>query len=172
MKKLLSLAIILLALGAVLAACSPSENEPPVVLTEYFSDNGYKLSYPEELTPSSFSREIDFVVLDNITGTTVTVQTADKKEGVLSIGEDDFSEMVKAEGLGEIEISAFEQREQNGMPALVVMYTYNENELTRVIYESDDKLYYATYTELPGTGDRVRSRFIPIIYSLAENSAE
>lgn len=170
MKKILSLVLVSLICFSALAACAPAEKEPPVELTEYSSENGYVLSYPEDLTPSSFSKEIDFVVMDAYTGTTVTVQTSDKKTDVLSLDKEEFSDMAKAEGLGDIEISAFEQREQNGIPALVVMYTYNENELTRVIYAAEDKTYFATYTELPGTSEKIRERFIPIIYSLSLNS--
>ncbi|MBQ9986549.1 MAG: hypothetical protein IJP38_09650 [Oscillospiraceae bacterium] len=172
MKKLLSLALALLLSSMLLAACSPADDTPPAELVTFSSENGYELAYPSDLEPTSFSKEIDFVVMDSHSGTTVTVQSSAKQSGITDISEKAFAEMVAAEGMADIDISAFEKREQNGIPALVVMYTYNENEITRVIYDAPDKTYLATYTELPGTVDRIRAGFIPIIYSLSLDSSK
>lgn len=165
MKK--TLPIILALMLILFAGCtsSPIKNDG-AELTTYSSDNGYTLSYPVGYEPTSLSSSIDFVIMDEITGSTVTVLASAHEENVLDITEEDFSEQKKAAGMNNIKIKSFEFKTINDTPALVATYKYNENNVTEIIYDASDNTYYATYTELPGTSERLSNELLSVIYSL------
>lgn len=164
MKK--TLPIILALMLILFAGCtsSPIKNDG-AELTTYSSDNGYTVSYPVGYEPTSLSSSIDFVIMDEVTGSTVTVFASAHKENVLDITEEDFSEQKKSEGIN-IRIKSFEFKTINDTPALVATYKYNENNVTEIIYDASDNTYYTTYTELPGTSERLSSELLSVIYSL------
>lgn len=164
MKK--TLPIILALMLILFAGCtsSPIKNDG-AELTTYSSDNGYTVSYPVGYEPTSLSSSIDFVIMDEVTGSAVTVFASAHKENVLDITEEDFSEQKKSEGIN-IRIKSFEFKTINDTPALVATYKYNENNVTEIIYDASDNTYYATYTELPGTSERLSSELLSVIYSL------
>ena len=134
-------------------------------IKNYSSDNGYTVTYPAVYEPSVMSDEIDFVVLDENSGSTVNIQSTDKQANVLPITKEEFSAKLLEEGM-EIDILSVAEKTINETPALEVFYKYNENIITQIIYDASDKTYTATYTQLPGTNERVRTELGSIIYSL------
>lgn len=163
MKKKLSLILALMLI--MLTGCGDTAEVPePEELSVFFSENGYSVSYPAGYSPSALSGDIDFVVMDEISGTTVTILTAET-DGAGDITEAQFEAEKSAEGM-DIDVLTFEQKTINEIPALEVTYEYNESLVTEIIYTAESSVYRATYTELPGTSSDVRAEMTAIINSL------
>lgn len=161
MKKTLA---FLFVFSLLFSACGDTSSPTDVPLSSFASQNGYEITYPEAFSPVSLSADIDFVVMDDNTGSSVTVLT-EKVESADNITEKSFREEKLADGM-DIRISAFEQKEINGLPAYEVTYKYNENTVTEIIYMAEKCTYRVTYTELPGTSDELYEKMIAIITSL------
>lgn len=164
MEKKLSLILALMLI--LLAGCGdiaePSEADE---LSVFVSDNGYSVSYPADCTPSALSGNIDFVVMDETSGTTVTILTTVPEDGAGDLTEAQFEDEKNADGM-DIDILSFEQKTINEIPALEVTYEYNESMVTEILYTAESAIYRATYTELPGTSATVRAEMTAIINSL------
>lgn len=161
MKKIL---VFLFVFSLILSACGDASSPADVPLSSFTSHNGYEVTYPDTLSPVSLSSDIDFVVMDDNTGSSVTVLT-EKAESVGDITEKSFREDKLADGM-DVRINSFEQKEINGLPAYEVTYKYNENSVTEIIYMAEKCIYRTTYTELPGTSDKLHEQMIAIITSL------
>ena len=164
MKKFLSAALIFMMFSALLCGCADNEPERDALLT-FSSDHGYTVSYPEGYTPTSLSSDIDFVIMDETTGTNVNIVSQVREGDVLNITDEQFVEYMKNEGM-DIELMAFEFKTVNETPALVTIYKYKESEITQVLYDASDNTYVATYTEMPGTPLDVCGDLLSVIYSL------
>lgn len=161
MKKI---SVLLLIFSLIFAACGNTASREETTLISFTSQNGYKLRYPHALSPVSLSADIDFVIMDDNTGSSVTVMT-ETPENTDDITEKSFREDKLADGM-DIRIDSFEEKEINGLPAYEVTYKYNENTVTEIVYISKRHIYRATYTELPGTSDKLREQMTAIIASL------
>lgn len=161
MKKI---SVLLLVFTLLFAACgnTPSQEETP--LLSFTSRNGYEITYPDTFSPVSLSSDIDFVVMDENTGSSVTVMTENTEISDI-LSEESFREEKLADGM-DIRISAFEKKDINGLPAYEVTYKYNENTVTEIMYIAKKHVYHATYTELPGTSDKLHGQMTAIISSL------
>jgi len=164
MKRIIRTVILTISLLALFAGCA-AEVAPEVELAEFNSDYGYSVMYPADLTPTSLSSNIDFVVMDEKTATTVSIEILEKLDSFSSLTEDDFVDEFIKEDL-DIKIFSFEHTTINGMDAIIAKYPYKESEVTNIVYNAPDHLYHASYTELPGTSGKVREEFGAIIYSL------
>ncbi len=161
MKKI---SAFLLTFSLFLSACGDASSPANVPLSSFTSQNGYEITYPDTLSPVSLSSDIDFVVMDDNTGSSVTIMTENTKDAG-DITEKSFREDKLSDGM-DIKIISFEQKEINGLPAYEVAYKYNENTVTEIIYMAERHIYRATYTELPGTSDKLHDQMIAIITSL------
>ncbi len=158
--------MFLLAFTFLFSACgdhAPQDEEAPAL---FASQNGYEISYPASLSPVSLSSDIDFVIMDENTGSSVTVLTEDVTSSK-DITEKSFREEKLSDGM-DIEILSFEQKTVNELPAYEVTYKYNENTVTEIIYMASKRIFRATYTELPGTSDKIHNDMTAIISSLCE----
>lgn len=164
MKKFLSIILILLMLSAILCGCADNEPEKSDMVT-FSSDHGYTVSYPASYTPTSLSSDIDFVIMDETTGSNVNILSRVSEGNVLDFTEEEFVSVMEEDGM-DIELMVFEFKTVNETPALVATYKYKENEITQIIYDASDNTYYATYTELPGTSVKVSGEMLTVIYSL------
>ena len=161
MKKI---SVFLLVFSLIFAACGDTSSREETTLIPFTSQNGYKITYPHTLSPVSLSSDIDFVVMDENTGSSVTVMT-ENADNTKDLTEESFREEKLSDGM-DITITAFAQKDINGIPANEVTYKYNENTVTEIIYMSTKHIYRATYTELPGTSDELREQMTAIIASL------
>ncbi len=161
MKKI---SVFLLVFSLLFSACGNAVSREEATLISFTSQNGYKITYPHALSPVSLSADIDFVIMDDNTGSSVTVMT-ETPENTDDITEKSFREDKLADGM-DIRIDSFEEKEINGLPAYEVTYKYNENTVTEIVYISKRHIYRATYTELPGTPDKLREQMTAIIASL------
>lgn len=161
MKKILSI-VLAVALTFTLFACAPESSE----LTTYSSDNGYCVEYPENYTVSHLGSEIDFVIMDEETGTNVTILRTEKQNGVSDMDESDFVSMMKNEGYDDVELSSFEAKKLNSIPCIVAEFFVKETKIKKVIYDASDNTYIATLTVLPGTSDGVTAELDKVIFSL------
>ncbi|MBQ4316356.1 MAG: hypothetical protein IJC42_03555 [Oscillospiraceae bacterium] len=161
MKKI---SILLLVFSLLFTACSNTVSREDTTLIPFTSQNGYEITYPDTLSPVSLSSDIDFVVMDDNTGSSVTVMT-ENTEDAGDITEKSFCDGKLSDGM-DIKITSFEQKEINGLPAYEVTYKYKENTVTEIIYMAQKCIYRATYTELPGTSDKLHEQMIAIITSL------
>ena len=162
MKRKIAIILAALLIASLLASCAGGGKEIAKVMTEYESRNGYTVSYPEEYEPSSLSHDVDFVIMDSVSGSSATIQT---KRNVDEITEEGFIEEMASDGM-EIEIESFETELIGENEATVISYTYNENEITEVIYFVGKKAYFATYTELPGAHSEFSKDMLGVIRSL------
>ena len=162
MKKQIAIILSALLIASLLAACAGGEAAPSKVMTEYDSKNGYTVSYPEEYEPSALAHDVDFVIMDSVSGSSVTIQT---KRKVGEITEESFIEDMASDGM-EIKVESFATELIGEKEVIVVSYTYNENEITEIIYFSGKKAYFATYTELPGAHSDFRNDMLGVIRSL------
>ena len=162
MKKQIAIILSALLIASLLGACAGGETVPTKVMAEFDSLNGYTVSYPEEYEPSSLSHDIDFVIMDSVSGSTATIHT---KRNVGEITEESFVADMAADGM-EIDVDSFSTELIGENEATVVSYTYNENEITEVIYFSGKKAFFATYTELPGAHSEFRKDMLGVIRSL------
>ncbi len=161
MKKI---SVFLLVFSLVFSACGSTASREEATLISFTSQNGYEISYPDMFSPVSLSADIDFVVMDDNTGSSVTVLT-ESPESAGDITEESFCEDKLADGM-DIRITSFEQKDINGLPAYKVTYKYNENTVTEIVYMAKKHIYRATYTELPGTSDKLSGQMTAIITSL------
>ncbi len=161
MKKVIS-AVLAIILVCALCACAPTSSK----LTTYSSDNGYCVEYPENYTVSHLGSEIDFVIMDEATGTNVTVLRTEKQEDVSDIDERTFVSMMKDEGYDDIELSSFETKTLNSIPCIVSEFLSKDTKIKKVIYDASDNTYIATLTVLPGTSDGVSAELEKVIFSL------
>ena len=162
MKRKIAIVLSALLIASLLASCSGGDTAPSKVMAEYESRNGYTVSYPEEYEPSSLSHDVDFVIMDSVSGSSVTIQT---KRNISEVTEESFAEEMAADGMN-IEIESFETELIGENEATVISYTYNENEITEVIYFVGKKAYFATYTELPGAHSEFCKDMLAVIRSL------
>ncbi len=156
--------VFLLVFALLFSACGSTASREETMLIPFTSQNGYKLTYPHTFSPVSLSADIDFVVMDDNTGSSVTVLT-ESPESAGDITEESFREEKLADGM-DIGITSFEQKDINGLLAYEVTYKYNENTVTEIVYMSKKHIYRATYTELPGTSDKLHGQMTAIISSL------
>lgn len=163
MKKI---SVFLLVFTLLFSACGSTASREDTTLISFTSQNGYKITYPHTFSPVSLSADIDFVVMDENTGSSVTVLT-ESPESAGDITKESFCQNKLADGM-DIEINSFKQKEINGLPAYEVTYKYNENTVTEIIYIAKRHIYRATYTELPGTSDKLHVQMTAIITSLCE----
>ena len=161
MKKIISV-ISALAIFCSLCSCAPTSSK----LTTYSSDNGYCVEYPEKYTVSHLGSEIDFVIMDEETGTNVTILRTEKQDGISDMSERDFVSMMKDEGYDDIDLSSFEAKELNSIPCVVAEFFSKETKIKKVIYNASDNTYIATLTVLPGTSDGVTAELEKVIFSL------
>ena len=162
MKRKIAILTLTLLIAGLLVSCTGGEKAPLKVMTEYESKNGYTVSYPEEYEISTLSHDIDFVIMDSVSGSTATVHT---KRGVGEITEESFISDMAEDGM-EIDVEKFSTELIGENEAIVISYTYNENEITEIIYSNGKKSYFATYTELPGVKMEFRRDMISVIRSL------
>ena len=162
MKKQIAIILSALLIASLLAACAGGEAAPSKVMTEFESKNGYTVSYPEEYELSSLSHDVDFVIMDSVSGSSATIQT---KRKVGEITEESFVDDMAADGM-KIKVESFATELIGDKEATVISYTYNENEITEIIYFAGKKAYFATYTELPGAHSEFRKDMLGVIRSL------
>ena len=162
MKRLFS-AVLILCL--CLAGCGETSGGSGDMLT-FSSDNGYSVSYPEKYTATSLGAHIDFVLMDDETGTNVTIQHKEKTDSPASMTKSEFVFKMKDEGYDKVEITAFEKESINDVPCLVAEFFCHESTVTKIFYYASDNTYIATLTLLPGTRSSVISDFTNIIRSL------
>lgn len=152
-----------------LASCASKEKTPDVSesLTQtYSSPNGYSVNYPEGYTPTKLSDAIDFVLMDEKSGTSVSVRTTE--DVIDTDGEDAvFDYICKNEGV-EIDRSSFacDIRDEGGESVISADYTLDGNAVSQTYRTENGKVYCATYVELPGTENETISLFKGIIDSL------
>ncbi len=158
------ISVFLLVFTLLFSACGSTASREETTFISFTSQNGYKITYPHTFSPVSLSADIDFVVMDENTGSSVTVLT-ESPEPAGAITEESFREDKLADGMN-IEINSFEQKELNGLPAYEVTYKYNENTVTEIVYMTKRHIYRATYTKLPGTSDKLHGQMTSIITSL------
>lgn len=161
MKKTL---FFLLLFSLLFSACGSPASPTEGTLLSFTSQNGYEITYPDTFSPVSLSADIDFVIMDGNTGSSVTVLT-ENPESVADITEESFREDKRSDDM-DIRITSFEQKEINALPAYEVTYKYNENTVTEIVYMAKRRVYRATYTELPGTPDKLREQMTAVIASL------
>ncbi len=161
MKKIIS-AILAISLICILCACTSQ----PSKLTTYSSDNGYCVEYPEKYTVSHLGSEIDFVIMDEETGSNVTILREEKQDGVSDMDERNFVSMMKDEGYDDIELSSFETKTLNSIPCIISEFFSKDTRIKKVIYDASDNTYIATLTILPGTSDGVAAELEKVIFSL------
>ncbi|MBQ8004054.1 MAG: hypothetical protein IJ299_03070 [Oscillospiraceae bacterium] len=157
---------MLISLVIILTACGGQETQTEVELAVFSSENGYEVSYPDYFSPAALSSEIDFVIMDENTGSSVTVLTEDAALAE-DITEESFCEEKLSDGM-EIKILSFEQKTLNELPAYEITYKYNESTVIEIVYTASEHIYRATYTELPGTSDNMHNDMIAVISSLCE----
>lgn len=162
MKK--TVLILFALILSLLCSCGVNMERSEDPLMVYTSENGYAVTYYGGFKPSKLSAAIDFVVMDEETGSTVTILT-EEGLGALDMTENEFKEKKLSDGM-EIDISSFEKTEINGVPALRAEYRANESRVTEIIYDGGEKSFYATYTDLPGTQEELSRRMTAIINSL------
>lgn len=162
MKRLFS-AVLILCL--CLAGCGDVSGGSGDMLT-FSSDNGYSVSYPEKYTATSLGAHIDFVLMDDETGTNVTIQHKEKTYSVTSTTKSEFISDMKEEGYDKVEVTTFEKETINGTPCLVAEFFCRESTVTKVFYDASDNTYIATLTVLPGTRTSVLADFTNIIRGL------
>ena len=109
MKKI---SILLLVFSLLFTACSNTVSREDTTLIPFTSQNGYEITYPDTLSPVSLSSDIDFVVMDDNTGSSVTVMT-ENTEDAGDITEKSFCDGKLSDGM-DIKITSFEQKEING----------------------------------------------------------
>ena len=156
--------VFLLVFSLLFSACGNSEPHEEASLSSFTSQNGYEISYPDTLSPVSLSADIDFVIMDDTTGSSVTVMTqAPDSDG--DITEKSFREDKLSDGM-DVRLISFKHKDINGLPSYEVTYKYNENTVTEIVYMTKKHIYRATYTELPGMSDKLREQMTAIITSL------
>ncbi len=166
MKRSLSGILALCLLCLCLAGCGDDTSNKSKTMATYYSDNGYCVSYPEKYTPTSLGSEIDFVIMDEETGSNVTIQRTEKKSDVSDLNRAEFTSQMKKEGYSEVSISYFEKEIINDIPCLVAEFSCKENTVTKVFYDASDNTYTATLTLLPGIRSSTLSDFRNVVRGL------
>ncbi len=164
MKKTVSLFLIIFTLFMLLVGCG-EVSEDKTMLT-YHSDNGYSVCYPTKYPLSSLGNDIDFVIMDEETGTNVTIQRTDKQEGISGIRRYEFENLMEKDGYDDISISSFEKATINSLPCIVAEFTCKESTVTKVIYDASDNTYIATLTQLPGIRTSVLAELKNVVMGL------
>lgn len=151
MKKLISFALILVLSLTLLVSCK-SEPKRELNYVEFYSDNGYSLSYPDIYTPTTLTSKIDFVIIDDLSGSSLTVMTSKKEKDLSKKG---FEKRLRDDGI-DTSITYFEEEKINDIPCIVMEYPYAGSKVTEIVYNASDNMYTATFTQLPDTdGDFV-----------------
>lgn len=150
MKKFL---LLLLLLSLCLCACEGEKDE--VSYLSYSSDNGYTVEYPDTYTVSHLSPSMDFVIMDDDSGSSVTILSKEKQEGVLNSSVRDILDELTSEGYLDVSVDYIEEQEINGTPCLVVRGEAKGSSFVRVIYDASDNTYIATFTCLSGALESV-----------------
>ncbi len=151
MKKLISIILISVLALALLTSCT-GEVKRELNYVDFYSDNGYTLSYPDIYTPTTLTSKIDFVIIDDLSGSSFTVMTSKKEKDLSKSG---FEKRLREEGVT-TSITYFEEEEINDIPCIVIEYTYAGSKVSEIVYNASDNMYTATFTQLPDTdGDFV-----------------
>ncbi len=149
MKKLIC--ILLSVFLLFIAGCSDNGVSDDAEYATYSSDNGYTVKYPEKYNVSSLGSQIDFVIMDDETGSNVTIMREEKVDGISDMSEDDFISRIKSKGYDDIALLEFDKISISGIPCLVAKFSCNESTVTVITYDASDNTYTATCTILPGT---------------------
>lgn len=151
MKKLISLTLILVLSLTLLTSCN-GEAKRELNYVDFYSDNGYSLSYPDIYTPTTLTSKIDFVIIDDLSGSSFTVMASKKERDLSKSG---FEKRLRDEGI-DTDITYFEEIEINDIPCIAIEYLYADSKVSEIVYNASDNMYTATFTQLPDTdGDFV-----------------
>jgi len=165
MKKIFTLTLICALALTLLVGCKGGEVEKSELET-FFSDNGYCVEYPQKYTVSHLGAEIDFVIMDEETGSNVTILRTEKVYGLETLTEREFISQMDDEGYDDIVLSSFDTEEINGTPCIVAEFEFGETKITKIIYDASDNTYTATLTLLPGTLESVKAELLTVIRSV------
>lgn len=157
MKKLIC--ILLSAFLLFITGCSDNSASDDAEYATYSSDNGYTVKYPEKYNVFTLGSQIDFVIMDDETGSNVTIMREEKVDGISDMSENDFILRIKSEGYDDITLLAFDKISINGIPCISGKFSCNESTVTMIIYDASDNTYTATCTILPGTRASVSNDF-------------
>ena len=163
MKKtpLVSLSLILLIL---ISACDGGRASR-TTYSLFSSDNGYSISYPDYYSPSRLSSSLDFVIFDDETGSSLTILSEEKKDGIADMSEDDFCELLKKDGI-DTSLDFFSRETINETPCVVTEYSYGNEKVKQIIYDASDNTYTLTFTEMPGTNEQFSSDMTRLLCEL------
>lgn len=150
MKKFI---LLLLALVLCLSACKGGGEE--ITYLTYSSDNGYTVNYPDTYTISHLSPSMDFVIMDDDSGSSVTILSKEKQRNVLNASTREVLDELEGEGYLDVSVDYIEEQEINGTPCLVIRGEAKGSSFVRVIYDASDNTYIATFTCLSGALDSV-----------------
>lgn len=127
-----------------------------VGMMEFRSENGYSVIYPKKYTVVPESSEIDFLITDDISGSSVNISTINgDSEMLFEIEKEGYETMMGIQDM-EISLDLYEITQINGIDALRIQYTYDDTVFMQTFFRIDEKrTHCVTFSKTSTVADDV-----------------
>lgn len=182
---IIALCVIVIAISAVLlvvtiggtTAETPAESESENINQEpnddqtvgggfklHVSENGYTVKYPEKYTSMKMGKAVDFILTDELSGSSINIITAKNDGSLKKMNEYEFQASLNESQMG-VTVKDYKEFSLNGADAVRASYNYNGNEVTQTVIILPEYGYNITFTQSPSISQEVLDEFLQVINS-------
>ena len=143
-------------------------------MMEFKSENGYSVIYPNHYEVVPESADIDFVVTDKASMSSVNISTIWEDSSVLfEVTKEGYQQLMLAQDMPVNTLDLYEVTQINGIDALRIQYTYNDTEFVQTFYKVNDKrTHCVTYSKTKTISDEAAKELEQITNTLTNTLSE